>query len=75
VRFVDYCMACFVCPAVDINNGLIAVSHKAAVTNKGVSFIVYGEANSAQRNISAHISEVMSCERVKHADTCAVCTF
>jgi hypothetical protein len=73
VCFVDYCMACFVCLSVAIN-GDRAAARKVAATNEGAPFIVHGEASNAQRNTSVHISEVRSCERVKHADACAVST-
>jgi len=73
VRFVDYGVICFVCLAVAVNDGVIAVAQNITGTNKGVPFSVYGEASNAERNISVHISEVM-CERIKHSDTGAVCT-
>jgi len=74
VRFVDYGVIRFVCLALAVNHDVIAVAHNIAVTNKGAPFSLYGEASNAQRNISVHISKVMSCERVKHSDTGAVCT-
>lgn len=74
MRFVDYEMICFVCLAVAVNDDVIAIAQNIAGTNKGVPFSVYGGASNAQRNISVHISEVMSCESVKHSDTGAVCT-
>jgi len=74
VRFVDYGMMCFVCLAVAVNNDVIAAAQNIAGTNKGVPFSVHGEASNARLYISVHISVIMSCERIKHSDTGAVCT-